>query len=94
MTVKSLISLTGQRYYKHNDEINYDPVKYVRVFDENNMLMGDMKFNEALQAARSLNRDLVLRNDKSTPPVVKIMRYRNEVLKKLFEKLGKTSSQD
>lgn len=31
----------------------------------------------------------MLRNDKVIPPVVKIMRYRNEILKKLFEKLGK-----
>lgn len=59
------------------------------MFDENNMLMGDMKFGDAFAAAKKLDRDLVLRNDKVIPPVVKIMRYRNEILKKLFEKLGK-----
>ena len=63
------------------------------MFDENNMLMGDMQFKDAFSAAKTLDRDLVLRNDKLVPPVVKIMRYRNEILQKLFEKLGKDLEQ-
>jgi translation initiation factor IF-3 len=84
-----LVQLTGQRYYQHNEEIPYAESHIVRVFDENNLLMGDMKFGDAFSAAKKLDRDLVLRNDKVIPPIVKIMRYRNEILKKLFEKLGK-----
>jgi translation initiation factor IF-3 len=37
---------------------------------------------------------LVLRNDKSEPPVVKIMLYKMEMLKKLFKKLGKQTEEN
>jgi translation initiation factor IF-3 len=36
----------------------------------------------------------VLRNDKSEPPVVKIMLYKMELLKKLFKKLGKQQTEE
>jgi hypothetical protein len=32
---------------------------------------------------------VVLRNAKTDPPVVKIMNYKKELLKRLFKKLGK-----
>lgn len=33
--------------------------------------------------------DLVLRNANLSPPIMKIMNYRKELLKRLFQKLGK-----
>ena len=48
-----------------------------------------MKFGEVYSLAMDNNKDVVLRNDKTDPPVVKIMNYRLELLKRLFKKLGK-----
>lgn len=39
--------------------------------------------------AMGAKKDLVLRNAKIDPPVVKIMNYKKELLKRLFKKLGK-----
>jgi len=36
-----------------------------------------------------VKKDIVLRNQKNDPPIVKIMNYKLELLKKLFRKLGK-----
>lgn len=47
-----------------------------------------MTLREATLAAESANKDLVLRNEKIDPPVVKIMNYKRELLKRLFKKLG------
>jgi len=65
------------------------PERRVKVFDENDTLVGELTFGEALASAQSAKKDLVLRNDKSEPPVCKIMLYKMELLKKLFKKLGK-----
>ena len=48
-----------------------------------------MPLEDALAAAEHARKDLVLRNQKTTPPVVKIMNYKRELLKRLFKKLGK-----
>ena len=48
-----------------------------------------MTLYEAQQAAEGAKKDLVLRNSKIVPPVVKIMNYKKELLKRLFKKLGK-----
>ena len=48
-----------------------------------------MKFGEAYNLAMDNDKDVVLRNDKTDTPVVKIMNYRLELLKRLFKKLGK-----
>ena len=66
----------------------------MRVYDENDQLIGDLTFNEALMSAQSAKKDLVLRNDKSDPPVCKIMLYKMELLKKLFKKLGKQHTEE
>lgn len=42
----------------------------------------------------SAKKDLVLRNEKSDPPVCKIMLYKMELLKKLFKKLGKKHTEE
>jgi translation initiation factor IF-3 len=52
------------------------------------VLLGDITFENALKSAKAANKDLVLRNRATDPPVVKIMLYKMELLKKLFKKLG------
>lgn len=65
-----------------------DENRVVKVFDENDQRLGEMTLREAMMAAESANKDIVLRNDKIDPPVVKIMNYKRELLKRLFKKLG------
>jgi len=55
-------------------------------------MIGDMKFGEAYSAAMHVKKDIVLRNHKTDPPVLKIMNYKLELLKRLFKKLGKDVS--
>ena len=86
---KVLCDITGTRYYQHNEEIEYEASKVIRLFDENNVNLGDMKFGEAYTLAVKLKKDIVLRNFKTDPPVMKIMNYRLELLKRLFKKLGR-----
>ena len=86
---KVLCDITGTRYYQHNEEVDYEASKIVRLYDENNVQLGDMKFGEAYSLAMELEKDIVLRNAKTSPPVMKIMNYRLELLKRLFKKLGK-----
>jgi translation initiation factor IF-3 len=61
----------------------------VRVYDENDQLISDMKFGDALSQSAGLKKDLVLRNDKTDPPIVKIMNYKLQLIKRLFKKLGR-----
>lgn len=84
-----MCDITGTRYYEHNEEINFTPDKIVRVFDENEQQIGDMKFGEAYTISMNLKKDIVLRNTKTDPPICKIMNYKLELLKRLFKKLGK-----
>ena len=81
--------MTGTKYYEHNEEINYSADKIVRVYDENDGVIGDMKYGEAYAAAMSVKKDIVLRNPKSDPPICKIMNYKLELMKRLFRKLGR-----
>ena len=91
INTQTLCDLIGSRYYQHNDEIEMSQEKVVRCFDENDQELGDMTLYEALQAAESAGKDLVMRNAKINPPVVKVMNYKKELLKRLFKKLGKDS---
>jgi translation initiation factor IF-3 len=52
-----------------------------------------MTLREAQTTAMGAKKDLVLRNSKVDPPVVKIMNYKKELLKRLFKKLGKEMDQ-
>ena len=63
--------------------------KVVKCYDENDQLLGEMTLREARMAAQTVEKDVVLRNVKITPPVVKIMNYKKELLKRLFKKLGR-----
>lgn len=92
ITTKTLCDITGTKYYEHNDGIDFTADKVVRVYDENEQIIGDMKFGEAFSQAMALKKDIVLRNAKTDPPICKIMNYKLELLKKLFKKLGKDLS--
>jgi translation initiation factor IF-3 len=89
INTKTLCDLIGSRYYQHNEEIEMSEDKIVRCFDENDQLLGEMSLRESQQAADGAGKDIVLRNAKINPPVVKIMNYKRELLKRLFKKLGK-----
>lgn len=94
ITARTLCEITGTKYYLHNNEIGFNPERRVKVYDENDVLVGELSFAEALASAESAKKDLVLRNDKSDPPVCKIMLYKMELLKKLFKKLGKQHTEE
>lgn len=94
ITARTLCEITGTKYYLHNEEIGFNRERKVKVYDENDVLIGDLTFGEALDSALAAKKDLVLRNDKSEPPVCKIMLYKMELLKKLFKKLGKQHTEE
>jgi translation initiation factor IF-3 len=48
-----------------------------------------MTLRDAKLAAEFAKKDVVLRNAKTDPPIVKITNYKKELLKRLFKKLGK-----
>lgn len=58
------------------------------MYDENDVFIQDMPFGEAMNEAKIMKKDIVLRNAKTDPPIVKITNYRKDLLKKLFNKLG------
>lgn len=81
ITPKILCNITGTKYYPHNEEIEYSYNTRVRLFDENDQHLGIVTMSEARDKAKESKVDLVLRNDKMDPPIVKIMNYRKELLK-------------
>ena len=89
INTKTLCDLIGSRYYPHNEEIEMDDEKIVNCFDENDLALGHMTLRDAKLASENAKKDVVLRNAKVDPPVVKIMNYKKELLKRLFKKLGK-----
>lgn len=85
MTVKVLTEITGTKYYKYNEEIDLVDHTDVRVFDENDSALGVMQLFEARKVASENKKDLVLRNFKANPPIVKVMHYRKELIKRLMK---------
>jgi translation initiation factor IF-3 len=53
--------MTGTKYYLHNEEIDYSMTKIVRTYDENDQLIGDLTYEEAVNSAKIAKKDLVLR---------------------------------
>ena len=89
ISTKLLCDVSGTRYYESNEEIEMGPNQSVSVFDENNVNIGHMSFSEGFDLAVSLGKDIVLRNKSTDPPVMKIMDYKVELVKRVFKKLGK-----
>lgn len=44
ITAKTLCEITGTKYYPHNEEIEVGENKIMRVYDENDSLIGDLTF--------------------------------------------------
>lgn len=61
ITTKTLCDIIGTRYYPHNEDIEFAGTKVVRVYDENDVLVGDLPYEEALNSAKAAKKDLVLR---------------------------------
>lgn len=89
ISTKLLCDISGTRYYESNEEIDIKGSNEVNVFDENNVNIGVMTFRESHELALSLGKDVVMRNKATDPPVVKIMDYKVELIKRVFKKLGK-----
>ncbi len=89
ISTKLLCDISGTRYYESNEEIDFGASQNVNVFDENNVNIGIISFQEAHELAKSLGKDVVLRNKGTDPPVVKIMDYKVELIKRVFKKLGR-----
>lgn len=87
---KLLCDLIGCKHYPSNEEINIEEDVLVNVYDESDKFLGKQTFGEALKQAQDISKDIILRNDKVTPPIVKIMKYKVELVKRLMKKLGKT----
>jgi len=87
---KLLCELIGCKHYPSNEEIKIEEEAIVNVYDESDKFLGKQTFLEATNFAREYGKDIILRNDRVTPPVVKIMRYKVELVKRLMKKLGKT----
>jgi translation initiation factor IF-3 len=94
ITTKILCELIGSKHYPSNEEIEIPRESVVTVYDENDKLLGNMFLYQALENAEGLDKDIVLRNDKVKPPLVKMMKYRVELVKRLFKKLGKNLGKD
>ena len=90
VTTKLLCDLIGCKHYPSNEEIPIDEDVLVNVYDEQDKFLGKQFFGEALKHAQEIGKDIILRNEKVTPPVVKIMKYKVELVKRLMKKLGKT----
>ena len=89
ISTKLLCDISGTRYYESNEEIDFAGSQSVNVFDENNVNIGVISFSEAHELSKSLGKDVVLRNKATDPPIVKIMDYKVELIKRVFKKLGR-----
>lgn len=87
---KLLCELIGCKHYESNEEIKLENETVVNVYDESDKFLGKQTFEEAYSFAREYGKDIILRNGKVSPPVVKVMRYKIELVKRLMKKLGKT----
>lgn len=94
ITTKILCDLIGSKHYPCNEELEIPRESVVTVYDENDKLLGNMFLYQALENAEGLDKDIVLRNSKVNPPLVKMMKYRVELVKRLFKKLGKNLGKD
>lgn len=94
VTNELLCKLIGCKNYQINTEIRIDPYSIVKCFNENDQYLGERILKEVIEEAQEINKDVVLRNDKVKPPLVKIMKYRVELMKRLIKKLTKGTASD
>jgi len=60
----------------------------VQVFDENDVSLGAMTLAQAKEVALNQKKDAVLRSKNSNPPIIKIMEYRKDLMRKILTRLG------
>lgn len=89
VTTELLCKLIGSKHYDYNENIKLDKLTIVRCYNENDISLGDRTLQDILKEAQELKKDVILRNDKANPPVVKVMRYKIELAKRLLRKLSK-----
>lgn len=89
VTTELLCKLIGSKHYDYNENIKLDKLTIVRCYNENDVNLGDRTLQDILKEAEILKKDVILRNEKSNPPVVKVMRYKIELAKRLLKKLSK-----
>lgn len=89
ITEKLLCDIIGCKYYPKNDEIKFEDNSLVAMYDENDKPLGVKSFADAITYAENFGKDVVLRNEKSSPPIVKIIKYKVELAKRLMKKLGR-----
>lgn len=93
VTNELLCKLIGSKNYQTNSDIRLDSYSIVKCFNENDQYLGERVLREVIAEAQEINKDVVLRNDKVKPPIVKIMKYRVELMKRLIKKLTKGASE-
>jgi len=81
--------MIGARFYPVNEEITLAKDAVVQLFDDQDMNLGTINFEDALQKAKEKGLDIVLRSISTNPPICKIMNYRKDLMKKILLKLGK-----
>lgn len=86
--------MIGAKYYEHNNEIPLDNDHVVMVFDQNDTSLGTMKLSTAKELAAQQKMDVVLRSKTQTPPLVKIMEYRKDLMRKILTRLGNRQEDD
>lgn len=84
-----LCKLIGSKNYQINNEIRIDHNTIVKVFNENDTFLGDKVLKDVIEEAKEINKDVVLRNDKVIPPIVKVMKYKVELMKRLIKKVSR-----
>ncbi len=94
ITPRLLSELIGTKAYLYNDQITLPLDRIVACYDENDKLIGNKTLREAFNFASDHMKDVVLRSEKSDVPIVKIIRYRIELLKRLIKKYSKNVKKD
>ena len=89
ISAKILCELIGTKLYDYNDQIKISLDRMVACYDENDRLIGNKLLRDAFNFASEQKKDVVLRNDKSEMPIVKIIKYRIELIKRLIKKFSK-----
>ena len=84
-----LSKLIGTKHYPSNKEIKLDEYTLVKCYNENDQYLGDKSLIQVFEEAEEQGKDVVLRNDKVPVPIVKIMRYKVELMKRLIKKVTK-----
>lgn len=82
---KTMCSLIREKYPIYNEAIELH--KDIRLFDENNKLIGVYGAAEARRKALTMKKDIVLLNYQSNPAVCKVVGFRESILQKFYDEI-------